>query len=516
VRGWVSSDASVAALSRDDLLAWHKTWFSPSNAMLTVAGDVDVKTIKAQLEKAFGVWKKTKTPPKPTYAEPKLDRVKIRLVDKPKQTQTHIRVGQLGIAHTDPRFFETLVWNYALGGGAFSSRLMKVVRSEAGKSYGASSTFDRNLDRGSWVAETFTRTQETVATVKLMLAEIAKMQKDGPTEAEVRDAIANLAGSYAVRYESADDIAGALLAAEMHGYGEEYLENYAVRIGKVDVAAAKDAAKEILDPSHFVIVMVGDASAIEPQLQKEGWKYEKVRFTDPIGEPVQQEPIKVDPKSEQAARKLLDDALAAKGSKIAKVKSLTMVASGSLTTQGQPLDVTIARTFLAPDKMRVDVEIKAMKATFSYALAGSKGWQKTPDGQVVDIPEQDVAVLGEQRWHDPEFILLRHQEKGTKVIPLPDEKVDGKAVAAINLVSADGTSTATIFLDKKTKLMVALAYPENGQVTVDSFGDYQDHDGIKIAHKRSSKSGTEKAELVIEKVEIDPKVDAKIFERPAK
>jgi zinc protease len=516
VRGWVSSDASVAALSREDLIAWHKTWFSPSNAMLTVAGDVDPKALKAQLEKAFAGWKKTKTPPPPTYAEPKLDRVKIRLVDKPKQTQTHIRVGQLGIAHTDPRFFETLVWNYALGGGDFSSRLQKVVRSEGGKSYGASTHFDRNLTRGSWVAQTFTRSQETVATVKLVLAEIAKMQKDGPTEAEVKDAIANLAGSYAVRFESADDIAGALLAAEMHGYGEEYLENYAVRIGKVDAKAAKDAAREILDPTRFVIVMVGDAAAIEPQLQKEGWKYEKVRFTDPIGEQPAMEPIKVDAKDEQAARKLLDEALAAKGSKIAKVKSLTMVAAGSLTAQGQPLDVTISRTFLAPDKMRVDVEIKAMKATFSYALAGSKGWQKTPDGQIVDIPEQDVAVLAEQRWHDPEFILLRHQEKGVKVIPLPDEKVDGKAVAAINLLSADGKSTATIFLDKKTKLMVALAYPENGQVTVDSFGDYKDHEGIKIAHKRSSKSGNEKAELVIEKVEIDPKVDPKIFERPAK
>jgi len=516
VRGWVSNEATVNALSRDDAVAWHKAWFSPSNAMLTVAGDVDPKKIKAQLEKAFGVWKKGKTPPPPAYAEPKLDRVKIRLVDKPKQTQTHIRIGQFGIKHTDPRFFETLVWNYALGGGAFSSRFMKVVRSEGGKTYGASSTFDRNLDKGSWVAATFTRSAETAATVKLLLQEIAKMQKEGPSDAEVADAIANLAGSYAVKFESADDIASALLAAEMHGFGEEYLENYAVRVGKVDAKAARAAAREILDPGRFVIVLVGDASQIEPQLQKEGWKYEKVKFNDPVGAPAPREPTKVDPKQEQAARKLLDDALAAKGKKIGQVKTLTMVASGSLTAQGQPLDVTISRTFAAPDKMRVDVDIKKMKATFSYALDGEQGWQKAPDGSIADIPAADVATLAEQRWHDPEFVLLRPREKGTKVVPLPDDKMDGKAVSVINLQSADGKSTATLFIDKKTKLMVALAYPENGAVTVDSFDDYKDHGGIKIAHKRTSKSGKEKAELVIEKVEIDPKIDAAVFTRPKK
>ena len=516
VRGWVSSEQSIAAIGRDDLVAWHKTWFSPSNAMLTVAGDVDVPKLKKDLEKAFGTWTKKKTPSRPTYAEPKLERVKVRLVDKPKQTQTHIRIGHFGIAHDDPRFFDTLVWNYALGGGAFSSRLMKVVRSEGGKTYGASSSFDRNLDKGSFVAATFTRSAETLATVDLVREELEKMQKTGPNDAEVADAIANLAGSYAVRYESADDVASALLAAEMHGFGKEYLENYAVEIGKVDVAAARKAAAEILDPVRFVIVLVGDAAVIEPQLEKAGWAYEKVRFTDPIGMPSTELP-KVDPADEKKARDFLDAALVAKGKKIATIKTLRMKAKGKLVAQKTPLDVEIERTFMAPDKMRVDlvVDVPQMGTQeISYALDGDTGWQAAPDGSVDEIPASDVAVLVEQRWHDPEFILTRHLEKGTKVFPMPDEKAEGKTYAVITLVSGDGVSTATLYIERKSKLLVQLAYPESGGVTVDVFGDYKDVDGVKIAHKRVSQSGEEAAELEIVSVELDPKVDPAIFEKP--
>jgi len=519
VRGWITSEATLAAITRDDLVAFHKAYYSPSNAMLAVAGDVDVAKLKKDLAKTFGAWKKTKVKARVTYPLPKLDRVKVRLVDKPRQTQTHIRIGHFGIRHDDARFFETLVWNYVLGGGAFSSRLTTVIRAEHGKAYGATSNFDRNNEQGAFSIETYTRSAETVATVQLALEQLEKMQKSGPTDAEVADAISNIAGGYMVRYESSESVASALLAAELHGFGEEYLENFAVRVGKVDAAAARTAAKELLDPVNFVIVLVGDASAIEPQLEKAGWHYEKVRFNDPIGAPVV-DPIKPDPKAEKAARKFLDEALAAKGKKIAKLKTLRMEAKGKLVAQGTPLDVTIKRTFAAPDKMRVDLVVDipgAGQQAISYALTGGKGWQRSPDGNVDEIPAADVEVLTQQRWHDPELILTRHLEKGTVVNALPDEKdADGKVYVVINLVSADKLSTATLYLEKKTKRLVQLAYPESGRVTVDVLSDYKKVDGVDIAHKRISQSGDETAELQIEKVEIDPEIDATIFDKPTK
>ena len=112
------------------------------------------RACKRDLERAFGGWTKAhrrRRTPK-LRASPGSSGMRIRLVDKPGQTQTHIRVAQFGIQHDDPRFFDTLVWNYALGGGAFSSRLMKVVRVEGGKTYGAARRSIATLDRGSFVA----------------------------------------------------------------------------------------------------------------------------------------------------------------------------------------------------------------------------------------------------------------------------------------------------------------------------------------------------------------------------
>ncbi|MGN6111050.1 MAG: M16 family metallopeptidase, partial [Kofleriaceae bacterium] len=322
VRGWVSNEQSVAAIKRDDLIAWHKTWYRPNNAMLVVAGDIDGKRLKADLERAFASWKPSAVPPAPPYREVDLSGSRIRLVDKPNQTQTHIRVAQYGIKHDDPRFFDALVFNHALGGGGFSSRMMKVVRVDGGKTYGASSSFDRNLDRGSFVAQTFTRNSEAVATTKLLLAEISKMAKQGPTEDEVASAISNIAGGYGQRFQAASDIGAALIGAELHGFGREYLANFPIAVGKVDVASAKRAAAEILDPRAYVIVMVGDAKDLEPQLKKEGWRYQKVSYVEPITPAVEEPDAPVDPKVTQAATKLVEEALTAKGgkSKVAAIK----------------------------------------------------------------------------------------------------------------------------------------------------------------------------------------------------
>jgi zinc protease len=522
VRGWVLDEASVRATQADDLKKWHDTWYSPSNAILAVAGDVDAKKLKADLTRAFGGWKAIKTPPHPKYPDPKLSGVRIRLVDKPHQSQTHIRVGQLGIRHDDPRFFDTLVWNYVLGGGEFSSRLMNVVRVKGGKTYGASSTFDRNLDRGSFVAQTFTRNSEAVATTKMLIDEIAKMAKDGPTDAEVADAIANITGSYGVRFESASDVTGALLGAELHGFTDQYITDYALRVGKVDAASAKAAAGEILDPRDYVVVLVGDASELEPQLKSAGWKYEKVAFTDPIGhgQPEAAPPPPSD-KEQAAAKKILDDALAAKGgeAKVRAVKSVDMVAKGAISAtqngQTQSMDVTVQRRFASPDKIRVDVQIQAPPGlvAIAYAVTGTSGWQQSPQG-VVDIPADQLMVLSQQEWTDPEFVLLRHKDKGATLRPLPDQKIDGVDCNVVNVTSADGKLTTTMFIDKQTHLIKQLAYPDQGGVTFDVFDDYKDVDGIKVAQHRINKNEVEAIDLEVQTIKLNEKLGDDVFARP--
>ncbi|MGE0548656.1 MAG: insulinase family protein [Kofleriaceae bacterium] len=527
VRGWIDSERSIASVKREDLLAWHKAWFTPANAILVVSGDVDPARIKADIQRSFGGWKKAPVPPTPQYKEPGLSGSRIRLVDKPGQTQAHIRIAQFGIRHDDPRFFETLVWNYALGGGGFSSRLVKVVRVEGGKTYAAASNFDRNLDRGSFVAETFTRNSEAVATAKLVLGEIAKMAKQGPNDREVAAAIANIAGSYGLRFQSAADVGGALIGAELHGFGKEYLTNFPVAVSKVDVETAKRAAAEILDPKSYVLVIVGDAKEIEPQLSKEGWRYEKLAFTDPVSPEVEAPEVAIDPKVAAAARAVIDQALAAKGgkAKLAAIKGFKMVASGSTTVntpQGaQTVPVETERVFVLPDKMRIDATL-AQKVKVVIGVNGKSGWQLAPDAtgaktQLVEIAGADLQSIDFERWREPELILLKAAEPSAKVTLGADENIDGKPHNVVKLRAPFGGVEVSLYIDKATKLVTRMSYSEGGNSETDDYSDYKAVKGIKIAHKRKS-VGTGAAgrttELTLTNVEIDPKVDPKLFDKP--
>jgi zinc protease len=522
VRGWINNEQSVAAIKRDDIVAWHKNWFVPGNAMLVVSGDVDTKTLKARLEGAFGVWKKGPVPPTPQYKEFALSGSRIRLVDKPGQSQTHIRVAHYGIKHDDPRFFDSLVWNYVLGGGGFSSRLTKVVRVEGGKTYGASSSFDRNIDKGSFVAQTFTRNAEAVATTKLLLAEIAKMAKDGPNQDEVTQAVANLAGGYGLRFQAAADIGAALIGAELHGFGREYLTNYAIAVGKVDIESAKRAAAEILDPRSYVIVMVGDAKDLEPQLKAAGWKYQKTSFTDPISPVVEVPDAPVDPKSADAAKKVIEEALVAKGgkAKLTAIKTMRLVAAGTTMINGQTVPVEIERIMVQPDKMRIDA-LLAARVKVIVAVDGRKGWQLAPDQtgqkiQLTDIGPNDFASIDFERWREPEFLLLRALDPASRLQAAPDETIDGKPHSVVQL-QAPNKVDVFVYVDKKTKLISRVRYSEAAGGDIDVFSNFKDVSGIKIAHTRQSGSKERgETKLELKSVEIDPKVDPAIFVKPAK
>ncbi|MBK9036349.1 MAG: insulinase family protein [Myxococcales bacterium] len=512
VRGWVTSPATITALTRADLVAWHKAWFAPNNAILAIAGDVDVAKLKADLNRAFAGWKKATVPSRPRYPDPEPSAA-VRLVDKPGLTQTQIRVAQLGLRHDDPRFFATLVWNDVLGAGGFSSRLMKVVRVAGGKTYGASSTFDRNQERGALVAATFTRTEETVATLRLVEGELATMAKDGPTDDEIADAIAHVAGSYALRMTGADDIAAALVMAEMHGLSQAYVTNFPVLVGQVSRSEAADAAREILTPRRLAVVLVGDGAKLAPALDAAGIAYERVAFSDPIGPQPGGDRPTFDPAKIAAAAKVLDAALAAKGARLTSLKTLRMVASGTLAAQGQNLPVTFKRTLVVPDRMRMDIEI-AKQFNVVIAVRGDAGWQSGPAG-VADLPASQLPALEQQRFVDAELVLLHARAQGVTAALIGVDKVDG-AVCDVVHVFAPGGLEVFLLLDQQTHLLRQTRYLNGPAETRETFGDYRTVDGLQIAHHRLSVGGDEKSDLTVESVEVDPVVDDALFDKPAK
>jgi zinc protease len=515
VRGWSETEETLSAITRDDVVKWHKTWFVPSNAILVVAGDVEVAQLRPQLERAFLGWKKTVAAPLPKFPDPDMPAVRIRLVDNPGSTQTQIRVGLRGISHADPRFFESLVWNYALGASA-GARMSRALRALGAVNMTAESTFDRNADRGSIIVSSASRNTDAVGTLQVLLSEMAKLAKDGPTAAEVNAAIAAIGGNYLTRFDAVGDIASDLLGAELHGFGEEYVKNFPLRLAQVTVESAKEAAAQLLDLNTSVVVLVGDAKDIEPALTKTGWRFEKVKVTDPVSSAIAAVPA--EPQQLEAARKVLDAAIKAKGdAKLRSIKALSLVGKGTTTIDKALMPVEMSRWFLLPDQLRIDVLIDppgdAPPATIQISVDGNTGWQRSPDG-TQDIASDDLASIEFERWREPELVLLQARDPQAVVRPMPDSDIDGKPYTTIRLSSPFGIDLILAF-DKQTMLMRRMSYTISGESNVDDFSDYRDVNGVKVAFKRVSTAGGRVTTVDVSKVEINPKIDPAIFKKPA-
>ncbi|HWN72157.1 MAG TPA: insulinase family protein, partial [Haliangium sp.] len=519
VRGRPMSMRTIDAIQRKDLVDWHRTWFVPQNATLVLAGDIDPKGLRFRLGQAFRIWPRgAKAPQHATHAEPTLAGSRIRLVDKPGQTQTHIRIGHLGITHRDPDFFDTVVFDHVLGGG-FTSRLMRVIRIEGGKAYGAGTQLDRSRTRGSFFASTFTRNEEATATAELMLDELVRMKKEGPTEDEVRATVTELAGQYAINFQSASDIAGALLAAELHGFDETYVRNYPLSLAGVSAQSAAKAAADHLHPEAVAVVLVGDAKAVEPQLQRRGWAYDKVGHLDPIAavESAAATAAPVSPEAEARAKALLAKALAAKGgeARLRGVRSMEIKASGTIRSAGQEIQAKLQRRYRVPDKLRLDLDLQIPggSAQVVTVLDRKQAWSQQPNG-VIDLPPEGVAELEKQVWRDQEFILLRAAEPGVRVESLGQQSRDDATFEVLRITRADGLSV-DLFLDPKTHLLRLVSYEEApGQSTLERLDDYRAVDGLQIAHRRVTRSPEADLDVRVESVTINGTITGDIFVRP--
>jgi zinc protease len=208
--------------------------------------------------------------------------MQVRLVDRPDLTQATLMLGHPGVKHADPRWYAATLVNYVLGGSDFSSRLMAEVRAKRGLTYGISSSFGAPLYQGAFRISAATRNETAWEALVASVSELRRMKTDGPTAAELDKAKGFYAGSYPFSLQSAAGVAAALIGAELHGLGDDYVRDLPLRLAAVDVPTALEAARTLLDPDNLRVVIVGKGDAIAPQLTKAGVAYERVGFKDEI------------------------------------------------------------------------------------------------------------------------------------------------------------------------------------------------------------------------------------------
>lgn len=276
--GWVLEPEHVRAVDRAAVERFWKTYYRPNNALLAVAGEVDVAALKTAIRRAFGAWTSEVAPPRPVLHVPEHAGKRVILVDKPDLSQATLMFGHRGIRHADPDWYAVTLANYVLGGSDFSSRLMIEVRSRRGLTYGIGSSFGASLVQGAFRVSAATRNETAVQALTVATDELRKLKAMGPTADELAKAKGYYAGSTPFQLESAAGMAHAVVAAELHGLGLDYVRRLALNLAATDLASVRAASRARLHPDDLAIVMVGRADVLGPQLGKAGLAFERVDY----------------------------------------------------------------------------------------------------------------------------------------------------------------------------------------------------------------------------------------------
>ncbi|ABL00810.1 M16 family metallopeptidase [Pelobacter propionicus] len=264
--GAVPSFASVTAITRQEVVDFHRRFFRVDNMILAVSGDFERTALIRQLNEVFGPRRPTaplsvdKIPQPPAIFRPEV------LHGKKSVNQSVIRMGHLGPTKDDPDIHAVRILDYILG-GSFTSRLTMEIRTNRGLAYSAGSHFDigRRFS-GSFIAETETKAESTAKAISLMREIITTMTREEVSDQELKSAQEYIINSFMFGFTSPAAVAIQRARLEYYGYPIDYLETYRDSIARVTKRDVLSAARTYLKPEAFKIVVIGDAKSFDKPL----------------------------------------------------------------------------------------------------------------------------------------------------------------------------------------------------------------------------------------------------------
>lgn len=269
--GAYPTEASIKAIGRDDLQAWHRAWVLPNNATLAIVGDIKADAVLPLVEKAFAEWKKGDVPTLkfPSLPPPVTERT-VHLVDRPSSVQSAIAVASPGVPRANPDLSEISVMNSVLGGG-FSGRLFQNLRERHGYTYGSSSGFSSAKLGGIFSAGAEVRNEVTLPAIEEILREIDRLRAEPVPDPELSMQRGYLVGNFLLSLENPARTAERVQEIDLYGLPADYYKNYVARVERVSAGRAEALAKQYLPGENAAtIVVVGEAKDVQPQLEKLG------------------------------------------------------------------------------------------------------------------------------------------------------------------------------------------------------------------------------------------------------
>ncbi len=540
---------SLASLQRQDFIEFHRRFYVPNNALLAIVGDVSPADALAGVQQAFGDWATGDVPAfKPIDPPPATKRVVI--VDKPDAVQTEIRVGQIGIPrkHTDYAALDQAV---KILGGEGANRLQQVLRSQRGLTYGASADLDTYKTAGGIVAETDTRSSATAETLRVIVDEITRLQRERVYDSELGSAQNYMVGHFPLTVETPDAIATQVLNQLFYELPLEELQNYRERTVSVTPEDIQRVARGYFHPDRLAVVLVGNANAFINDLKGVGFgDYERIpidqidllaadlkrssRTTLRPGQiafgglkspaslmprvAYQQKPAAAQTETSEVDQ-LLRKVVTARGGveSLSKVKAIVAEADTTLMTPNGKVSAK-TKTFVEyPSRMRVDAQLP--DASVVQVYADGKAWVKDPGG-IHDAPPEMLVEFAASAKRDVLQLLLGAATGKLESRLLKDEGFEGRVLKVIAL-SSDESPEVRLHIDPQTAAVVKLAYKTRlpneatARATEEVFSDYRTVDGVSLPFKGAvMRGGMVVLERQLTSVQVNPVISADLFVKP--
>jgi zinc protease len=262
------TEASVTAITMDDLKDYYNKYLSASIAKFLVVGNVDQARVKAALSDLSINWKpkdvvipEIKVPGAPAKSQ-------IYFVDVPGAKQSVIAIGAPSLPRTDPDFFPSTVANYKLG-GSFNGIFNLILREEKGFTYGARSNIFGSKNYGTFIATSRVRTNSTIESVTIFKTEMEKYRKSIPQD-YIDFTRSSLMKSNALRFETLGNLLSMLNTMTAFNLPLDYIKQEEAFIKGLTIEKQLALINKYIDPSRMYYVVVGDAKTQLDELEKVG------------------------------------------------------------------------------------------------------------------------------------------------------------------------------------------------------------------------------------------------------
>src|SRR5215471_11802703 len=511
----IAEYATVAAVTRQDLIDWHAKYVHPNNIILGITGDFDSAAMEARLRAAFESWPKGPTLPKPDI---KYDPAKpgYYLIPKEDVNQSNIRMVGLGTTRANPDYYAISVFNEAFGGG-FSSRLFNDIRTKRGLAYGVGGGIGTNFGHpGVLQISIGTKSQSTVDAIKAIDEDIDNIAKEPFTEGDVKRAKDDILSAFVFRLDSPDKILAERMVYEYYGYPPDWLDKYQAEIKKITAADVNRIAAKYMHKDKLAVLVVGNTKEFDKPLSSLGSvKQIDIAIPPPAGTKAESEkPSGSNPEGKELASKVI----AAMGgeAKFSGIKSVKTEFTTSRKTPQGDVQVQMHATIVYPDHLHA--ELQTPQGALTIVATPDTGFVSMGTMGTQPMPAAQKAETLEQLKRDPIFIAAHWKDPNVFFVAGGTEKV-GDIESRIVDVNAAGAAIrwfvnpADGHILKETYQTLGPSGPAQGETTMDQ---WKDMSGLTLPLLRKNKQNGEETSVVQYKsIEINPPIDPKLFEKPA-